>query len=156
MEQLRTDMENIKVCWLSDLNPSGGEFLWENIKMYLYFQSFLNTEMAQVWIWMIRNHIYYPQTSDIRCTLVGNKMVDHSDVVGAAPAIAASTTSSFFNLTPGLNGLGKDNCKTRRETLKFLDLVHLTLEVWQYIVSTMDADGPVTEGIKASAATALT
>ena len=33
-------------------------------------------------------------------------------------------------LTCGFNGLGKDNCKMRRET-KFWDLVHLILEVWQ-------------------------
>ena len=37
------------------------------------------------------------QTSDIRGTLVGNKIVDHSDVVGASPAGAAPTTSSFFS-----------------------------------------------------------
>ena len=37
----------------------------------------------------------YNKTSDIRCTLVGNKIVDHSDVVGAAPVGAAPTTSSF-------------------------------------------------------------
>ena len=36
-------------------------------------------------------------------------------------------------LTPGLNGMGKDNCKTRRESLKFWDLVHFILEGWQYI-----------------------
>ena len=35
------------------------------------------------------------QTSDIRRTFVGNKIVDHSDVVGASPVGAASTTSSF-------------------------------------------------------------
>ena len=39
--------------------------------------------------------LLYCQTSNISCTLVGNKIVDHSDVVGAAPGGAASTTSSF-------------------------------------------------------------
>ena len=34
-------------------------------------------------------------TSDIRRTLVGNTIVDHSDVVGASPVGAAPTTSSF-------------------------------------------------------------
>ena len=29
-------------------------------------------------------------------TLLGNKIVDHSDVVGASPVGAAPTTSSFF------------------------------------------------------------
>ena len=37
----------------------------------------------------------YRQTSNIRCTLVGNKIVDHSDVVGATPVGAALTPSSF-------------------------------------------------------------
>ena len=35
------------------------------------------------------------QTSNIKLTLVGNKIVDHSDVVGASPVGAAPTTSSF-------------------------------------------------------------
>ena len=37
----------------------------------------------------------YRQVSNIRRTLVGNKFVDHSDVVGASPVGAAPTTSSF-------------------------------------------------------------
>ena len=37
----------------------------------------------------------YCQTSNISHTLVGNKPVDHSDVVGALPDGAAPTTSSF-------------------------------------------------------------
>ena len=35
------------------------------------------------------------QTSNISCTLVCSKIVDHSDVVGASPVGAAPTTSSF-------------------------------------------------------------
>ena len=37
----------------------------------------------------------YYQTSNTRCTFVGNKIVDHSDVAGASPVGAAPTTSSF-------------------------------------------------------------
>ena len=37
----------------------------------------------------------YCQTSNISGTLVGNKIVDHSDVAGASPVGAAPTTSSF-------------------------------------------------------------
>ena len=37
----------------------------------------------------------YRQVSNIRCTLVGNNIVDHSDVVGASPVGAAPTTSLF-------------------------------------------------------------
>ena len=35
------------------------------------------------------------KTSNIRDTLVGNKIVDRSGVVGASPVGAAPTTSSF-------------------------------------------------------------
>ena len=37
----------------------------------------------------------YRKTSNIRRTLAGNKIVDHSDVVGASPVGAAPTASSF-------------------------------------------------------------
>ena len=37
----------------------------------------------------------YRKVSNIRRTLVGNKIVDHADVVGASPVGAAPTTSSF-------------------------------------------------------------
>ena len=38
---------------------------------------------------------YYCQTSTLSHTLVGNNIVDHSDVVGALPVGFAPTTSSF-------------------------------------------------------------
>ena len=38
---------------------------------------------------------YHRKTSNISHTLVGNKIVDNSDVVGAPPVGAAPTTSSF-------------------------------------------------------------
>ena len=37
----------------------------------------------------------YRKTSNISRTLVGNKIVDNSDVVGALPVGAAPTTASF-------------------------------------------------------------
>ena len=37
----------------------------------------------------------YRKVFNIRRTLVGNKIVDHSDVVGASPVGAAPTSSSF-------------------------------------------------------------
>ena len=42
------------------------------------------------------SHVHvYRQVSNIRRTLVDNKIVDHSDVVGASPVGVAPTTSSF-------------------------------------------------------------
>ena len=39
--------------------------------------------------------VYYDQTFNRRRALTGNKIVDHSEVVGALPVGAALTTSSF-------------------------------------------------------------
>ena len=61
-------------------------------------------------------YVRYWQTSNIKCTLVGNKIVDHSDVVRASPVFILD--------------LVEDNCKMRLETFKFLDLVCLILVVW--------------------------
>ena len=43
----------------------------------------------------LSQRINYRQVSNIRRTLVGNQIVDHSDAVGASPVGAAPTTSSF-------------------------------------------------------------
>ena len=40
-------------------------------------------------------NVYYRKTSNISRTLVGSKIVDNSDAVGASPVGAAPTTSSF-------------------------------------------------------------
>ena len=44
---------------------------------------------------LITSSDIYRKTSSISRTLVGNKIVDNSDVVGASPVGAAPTTSSF-------------------------------------------------------------
>ena len=68
--------------------------------------------------------IVYHQTSDISRTIVGNK---NCWLLRGSWTIACWRCSNYifiFDLTPGFNGLGKDNCKTRRETFKFGDLVY--------------------------------
>ena len=69
----------------------------------------------------------YRKTFNIRRTLVGNKIVDHSDVVGASPVGAAPTTSGF-------KGFGKDSRNTVQESSKCWDLVQLILETWRYFL----------------------
>ena len=64
----------------------------------------------------------YRQVSNISRTLVGNEMVDHSDVVGASPVGAAPTTSSFS--TKHLASL--DWAKTAA----LRDEKHLSLAIW--------------------------
>ena len=61
-------------------------------------------------------------------TLVGNRVVDHSDVVGASPVYYIF----ILDLTPGFNGLGKDSWKTRLELFVFWCLVQLILEILRY------------------------
>ena len=69
-------------------------------------QQFLSTSLSKLmliiclWqcakghcLWQTNQHTR--QTSNIRRTLVGNKLVDHPDVVGASPVGAAPTTSAF-------------------------------------------------------------
>ena len=52
-------------------------------------QQFFDQQSNGMWYYQ------YRQTSNISRTLVGNKIVDHSDVLGESPVAAASTTSSF-------------------------------------------------------------
>ena len=49
---------------------------------------------------LISVNLCYRKTYNISRTLVGNKIVDNSDVVGASPAGAAPTTSSFSTEHP--------------------------------------------------------
>ena len=51
-------------------------------------------------------------------------------------SIACQCCSNYIfilNLTLGFNWLVKDNCKTRWETFKFWDLMHLILEILRYM-----------------------
>ena len=57
--------------------------------------SFRVTELAFREILVAKPWKTYHQTSNISDTLVGYKIVDHSDVVGASPVVAAPTTSVF-------------------------------------------------------------
>ena len=73
----------------------------------------------------LRSHaadLVYCQTSNIRCTLVGNKIVDQSNVVWASPVGAAPNTSSF--LTQHLASM--DWAKTAARW----DEKHLSFGIW--------------------------
>ena len=74
------------------------------------------------------NSPYGARECDVTEALVGNKFVDHPDVVMQH----CSNYIFILDLTPGFNGLGKDNFKTGREAFQFWDMVHLILEVWLY------------------------
>ena len=57
-------------------------------------QKFINTPSCH-FMWMRTWNWEYRQTSNISCTLVGNIIVDNSDVVGASPVGTVPTTSSL-------------------------------------------------------------
>ena len=79
-------------------------------------------------------NLSYRQVSVIRRTLVGSKIVDDSDVVGSIACRRCSNYIFILDLTPGFIGLGKDNCKSRRETVMFGELVCLILEILRYLL----------------------
>ena len=89
--------------------------VWIYVNIFIYSLNSLK-------IWSI-----YRQTSDIMRTIVGNNNVDHADVVGASPVGAAPTTSSLSTYTwrqyPAY-------CREK----KFVDLVRLISEIWQYLL----------------------
>ena len=70
----------------------------------------------------------------MKTALIGNKIVDHSDVVGASPdALLQLHLHSRLNTWLQWNRPSvKDNCKTRQNTFKFWNLECLILEVWLY------------------------
>ena len=75
-----------------------------------------------------RSDRVYRQTSNIRRTLSSGKY--NCSSLRCSWSIACRRCSNYIftlDLTPGFNLLHKDNCKTRRETFKFCDLVCLIL-----------------------------
>ena len=73
--------------------------------------------------------IYCRQTSNINRTLVGNT------IFWSLRCSWSSADNYIFilDLTPGFNGLGKDNCKTKLETYKFFYSVQLIFVILRYI-----------------------
>ena len=64
--------------------------------IYLFIYLFIHLFIIYLFIrHSVTFGLIYRKTSNIRRTLVGNKIIDHSDVVGASPVGAAPTTSSF-------------------------------------------------------------
>ena len=97
-------------------------FIWLEIQIF----------SSQRWI----GNVKYHQSSDISHTFVGNNIVNHSDVAGASPVGARSNYIFVLDLAPGFNGLGKNNCTTRREAFEFLGFgATCAWRVWRYPAS---------------------
>ena len=97
-------IHRIIVCWSSVNSPTllrNTEGFQHN---YYEYSNLLHPEInatAQLKYHisqLIAHKNTYRQVSNISRTLVGNKIIDHSDVDGASPVGAAPTTSSFLTL----------------------------------------------------------
>ena len=102
------------------------------------------------WHWITLKTYEYRQTFNISCTLVGNKIVDRSDVVGASPVGAAPTTSSFLTLHLASMDRKKTTARQDEQHLSFAILFvfykrfegnilnHMTLDnvenIWIYCI----------------------
>ena len=89
LDELGVDITNGLLPWWLDMFIST---LTDNVdnSMSVYLMKYMENRCNHnIWIKT------YRQVSNIRRTLVGNKIVDHLDVVGASPVGAAPTTSSF-------------------------------------------------------------
>ena len=74
------------------------------------------------------HHWLYHQTSNITRTLVGNDIVDHSDVVGESPVSAVPATSSLWT-----EQLYCAKTAARRDEQHFsFGIWYLILEIWRY------------------------
>ena len=80
-------------------------------------------------------------------TLVGNKIVYHSDVDGASLVGAVPTTSSFSTLRQASTDWAKTR-KTGRAISKYLDFVCLILDIWQYVCDSLSTDRMVITQIR--------
>ena len=82
----QNDLWNVN--WLCDIKSI--------ILELMYWIDSLKISCKLVLRWMLHDLTDdYRKVSNIRCTLVSDEIVDHSDVVGASPVSAAPTTSSF-------------------------------------------------------------
>ena len=95
-----SELEPVSTSYSSSKGGSESSSSWsasENAAASMNQRSSSELRTAAVSLLCNRNNHWedYRKVSNIRRTQVGNKIVDHSDVVGASPVGAAPTTSSF-------------------------------------------------------------
>ena len=85
----------------------------------------------------------YRQRFNICRTLVGKKKYWSLKFCTSFACRRGSNYNFFLDLTSGFNGLGKDNCKTIREAVKFWDMVRHILEVFWYWLIVREQSGSI-------------
>ena len=73
-------------------------------------------------------HVFNIESIDVITHILRNAIVPRPVMV--TQMYLEHRLLAILDLTPGFNGLGRDNCKTRRETFKCWNLVCLILKVW--------------------------
>ena len=126
-----SDKCEILICWIFTTEQLwGGK--WEVLLGKWFFRSLVrwtsrfHLEFLTLFsLWSFHQKVSSHSTSitsNIRRTLAGNKIVDHSDVVGASPVGAAPTTSSFSTW----HLASRDSAKTVARQYENL----LSVEIW--------------------------
>ena len=93
----------IRLQWVNIMYGVNGQYIpleetWTIIRVRWFgngFHEWRSQELRLTTVWIHFPDIKYRKTSYISHTLVGNKIVDNSDLVGASPVGAAPTISSF-------------------------------------------------------------
>ena len=99
-------------------------------KPQVWWQAIQLPELMTTYCWLDK----YRQVSNIRRTLV---VLLNCWSLRCSWSIACRRCSNYIfilHLTFGFNILHKDNCKLRRETFKFWDLVRLILEILRHVL----------------------
>ena len=130
----QTTSHYMSQCWPRSLSPYGViRPQWVNITKRH------STLALRDKLWSISCE--YRKTSNINHTLSGNKIVDHSDVVGALPVSTAPTTPSFLDWATTIRRRDEKHlcfgiwCGLywRFESNFFLEKLARYQQVWQYI-----------------------
>ena len=115
--QGETSIPRFQLCWSLGYNDNWletGHFGTNPEKIESKYKSFHSRNMLENTV----------KTYNISCTLVGNKIVDHSDAVGASPVSAAPTTSS--SSFPTWHLASRDSAKTAASQYENL----LSVGIW--------------------------
>ena len=110
------------LCWVCRLRV--------NVSHGIGFQLHMT---SQYWETTLR--WIYRQFSNIRRILVLSRQLNCWPIRCSWSIACRRCSKNIFilDLTLGFNGLGKDNCKTRRKSFKFWYLVRLVSEILRYI-----------------------
>ena len=97
IKRVERDFPFSKICtwrattYMTHIHKPHRSLWWDNFYVQQSFRG-ISPDLFSEIAWQVKT---YRKVSNIRCTLVCNKIVDHSDVVGASPVDDAPTTSSF-------------------------------------------------------------